>query len=261
MAEYIEVAEAIDKPGLRLVLTAGFPGPWGEAAKGILHVKGIPYLKVRQRAAMANEELRRWTGRANAPIAIYDDEPARDGWAEILYLAERLAPQPALIPSNPEQRVRMFGLARELCGEDGFGWLRRLDIMARTLNAAPADAPDAVLEGPGRLAARYGFSVEALEKAPARLREILGLLSRQLERQRQRGSLYFIGDALSALDIYWATFAALFEPLADEQCPLPGPMRSMYTLSDPELRACAAPILLEHRDLIYREHLQLPLDF
>ena len=43
MADYLEVADAIGKPGLRLVLTTGVPGPWGESAKGIFDVKGIPY--------------------------------------------------------------------------------------------------------------------------------------------------------------------------------------------------------------------------
>ncbi len=32
MAEYLDVAEARDLPGLRLALTVGVPGPWGEVA-------------------------------------------------------------------------------------------------------------------------------------------------------------------------------------------------------------------------------------
>ena len=44
--QYIEVEDAIERPGLRLVLTAGVPGPWGESAKGILAVKGIEYLSL-----------------------------------------------------------------------------------------------------------------------------------------------------------------------------------------------------------------------
>ena len=41
MAEYIEVEKARSMSGLRVVLTPGVPGPWSEAAKGILHVKEV----------------------------------------------------------------------------------------------------------------------------------------------------------------------------------------------------------------------------
>ena len=58
MAEYLEVAEARDLPGLRLALTAGVPGPWGEAAKGVFYVKQIPCVKVRQLPGEPNEELK-----------------------------------------------------------------------------------------------------------------------------------------------------------------------------------------------------------
>ena len=50
LAHYLSVEEAISLKGLRLVLTRGVPGPWGEAAKAILHVKNIPYVRVAQTA-------------------------------------------------------------------------------------------------------------------------------------------------------------------------------------------------------------------
>ena len=128
--KYVEVEQAIELSGLRLVLSVGVPGPWGEAAKYILHVKGIPYTAVRQVGGTESEALRRWTGQSNAPIAVHGDEAPRSGWAEILALAERLAPEPALVPVDPELRVRMFGLAHEICGEGGFGWQRRLMLLA-----------------------------------------------------------------------------------------------------------------------------------
>jgi len=118
MGEWLDVEQARGLPGLRLVLTAGVPGPWGEAAKGIFHAKGIPYVRVRQDAGRENDALYEWTGQRNAPIAMYENEPARSGWVEILYLAERIAPQPSLIPADPDMRVRMFGLANELLGEN-----------------------------------------------------------------------------------------------------------------------------------------------
>lgn len=259
MTEYIEVSDAVTRPGLRLVLTAGFPGPWGEAAKGLFHVKRIPFARVRQAAGAPNEALRAWTGRRNAPIAVYADEEPRDGWAEILALAERLQPEPSLVPRDPEDRARMFGLAHLICGEGGFGWQRRLHIIQATYDSL-RDAPAATRAGAEVLAHQYGYTPEAALAAPRHSAEILSLLSEQLEAQRGAGRRYLVGETLSALDIYWATFAALFEPLPEAACPL-GPMRAFYTCSDADVRKAASPALIEHRQYVYETHLELPLSF
>jgi len=44
---------------------------------------------------------------------------------------------------------------------------------------------------------------------------------------------------------------ALFKPLPPDQCPMPDAIRPAFESLD--------PILLEHRDFIYDEHLELPL--
>lgn len=260
MADYVEVEQARGMSGLRLVLTAGVPGPWGEAAKAIFRVKEVPFVRVRQAAGQPNPALREWTGRENAPIAVYEDEEPRDGWADILWLAERLGPEPALVPDDPEARARMFGLAHEICGGGGFAWQRRLMLLQPMLEADPPP-PEAMAAIGRRLGNRYGYSREAAAAAPARVAATLSQLSAQLLAQRRAGSRYFIGDALTALDLYWATFAAMVEPLPDAQCPMGQPMRAGYTLRDATARAAADPILLEHRDFIYDAHLELPLDF
>ncbi len=94
-----------------------------------------------------------------------------------------------------------------------------------------------------------------------RLAGILNALTARLESQRKRGSRFFIGDALSALDIYWATFAVMNDPLPDELCPLSPAFRRVYTNTDPTIRSATTSILLEHRDFIYHSFLELPLDF
>jgi hypothetical protein len=165
MAEYIEVADAIDRPGLRLVLSAGVPGPWGEAAKSLLYVKKIPYVKVRQYVALPNEELAEWTGRSNAPVAVYENEAPRDGWADILFLAERLAPEPRLIPAQAGERARMFGLAREVCGENGFAWLRRL-LLIEAMGGGEGSASGPAAAAGQQLASRYGYSPVAAQSHP-----------------------------------------------------------------------------------------------
>ncbi len=135
MADYIEIDEACTRPGLRLVLTAGVPGPFGEAAKAIFHVKKIAYLKVRQTPGESDEALGAWTAQTSAPVAVYEDERPRSGWADILYLAQRVAAEPRLIPEAPDERALMFGLSNEICGEGGFGWQRRLTLLDSLLKA------------------------------------------------------------------------------------------------------------------------------
>ena len=154
----------------------------------------------------------------------------------------------------------MFGLAREICGELGFGWCRRL-MMLHALLAPGADVPEAAREVGRRLGARYGYDPDLAKAAPARAAGILRMLAARLRSQEQRGSPFFVGDRLSALDLYWAAFAALVEPLPDALCPMPRPLRAVYTARDPALREAAHGLLLEHRDRIYRDYLKLPLDF
>lgn len=252
--DYIDIEEARARSGLRLVLTAGVPGPWSEAAKYLFHVKGITYTPVRQVPGRSDAALAAWTAQTSAPVALLDDERPRSGWADILALAERLAPKPALVPTELQDRVRMFGLLNELAGEQGFGWQRRLTLLKPALDAGAGGVA-------ALLADRYGYAPEAAAAAPSRVADILRAFAAQLETQRAAGSEYLVGAELSALDLYWAAFAAMIEPLPPDLCPMPEPLRAGYTMREPELRALVPPALLEHRDRIYRRWLELPLDF
>ena len=53
--DYLTVEEAIPATGLRVVLTAGVPGPWGESIKALLVHKGIEFAPVAQVGGGANE--------------------------------------------------------------------------------------------------------------------------------------------------------------------------------------------------------------
>lgn len=255
MAHYLTVEQAIAVPGLRLVLTQGVPGPWGEAAKAIFHVKKIPFARVAQRAGVDDEALIRWTGAANAPTAVYENERPRSERQAILFLAERLAAEPPLLPRDPAERALCLGLGDEIAGELGFGWCRRLMLLAPSEATPPAMRP--IVE---KLAARYGSPDYPPARAAARCAEIMRMLAERLHAQRARGSDYLVGDGLSAADLYWATFAVMLEPLPDALCPMAPGQRAMYTASDPALRAALDPVLLRHRDLVYERHLELPVD-
>ncbi len=255
--EFIDVAAAKERPGLRLVSVAGVPSPWSESAKGILHVKKIPFAGVRMNPG--DPSVPDWTGQASAPVAMYEDEPPRGGWAEILLLAERLAPEPRLIPADSRQRAELFGLAHEICGEMGLGWCRRLaGIHSSFATDGKVGFPKGVA---AYLAPKYGYRREHGEEAQRRVLELLGLLSSRLHAQSQARSRFYLGEALSALDIYSAAFMVLFAPLPPELCPIPDVLRAAFETMDVDTEKALDPILLEHRDFIYRNYLELPLTF
>ena len=118
--EYVSVEDAIGRRGLRMVVVGGVPSPWGEAAKGILHVKRLPWVAVR--LVYDDERLKAWAGQRSGPVLVYENEPPRSGWQDILFLAERLAPTPSLLPADAALRTLSLGLARDICGEGGLGW-------------------------------------------------------------------------------------------------------------------------------------------
>jgi glutathione S-transferase len=258
MAQYIEVEQAVSMSGLRLVLVPGIPSPWGEAIKGICQIKKIPFVRVRQEPGGANLALVEWTRQTSAPVAVWNDERPRSTWLEQLDLAERLAPQPRMIPSALEDRVRMIGLCNEICGENGLGWSARLIMLHGTLTNPKA--PEAAKKASAHLGAKYGYSPEAAAAAPARCAAIIAALGTQLATQKSNGRRFLIGEQLSALDVYWATFSALIEPLPEALCPMPPAFRRMYTSTETAIREALTPELLAHRDFIYHEYLELPVD-
>ena len=247
---YIEVEEAEAQTGLRLVLTSGVPGPWSEAAKAVLDVKKIAYQPVRQPSEQEDRNaLIRWTRQSSAPVAMFERERPRARWNEILLLAERLDPSPALVPDDPLDRALMFGLAHEICDENGLGWARRLQILGRSAAQETDSMPW-----------KYGVDdVAALARAPARVGETLDLLATRLENQRKKGRRFLVGQALSAVDLYWACFSNMVAPLPPERSPMPRWIRRLY--EDLQGASTPAPSLLEHRDFVFEEFLELPQEF
>jgi len=251
--QYIGVEDAIKRPGLRMVVVGGVPSPWGEAAKGILHIKGIEWVAVR--LTYDDEALKEWAGQRSGPVAVYNNERPRSGWAEILLLAERLAPTPSLLPANPAERALVFGLAHEICGEGGLGWSRRLQLVHAGLQHA-GGFPEPVSK---YLSRKYGYSAAAGAAASARVADLLRMLAARLQAQARAGSCYYVGDALTAVDVYSATFMAMFAPLPPEQCKMEASTRAAFASRDREIEAALDPILLAHRDMIYAQYLELPL--
>jgi glutathione S-transferase len=251
--QYVALDDAMKRGGLRMVVVGQVPSPWGEAAKGILHIKGIDWVAVR--LAYDSEALKEWAGQRSGPVAIYENERPRAGWAEILLLAERLAPAPSLLPSEPAERALVFGIAHEICGEAGLGWSRRLQLVQAGLQNA-GGFPESVAKYLGR---KYGYSPEAGAASGRRVAELLRMLAARLKAQRAAGSRYYVGDAVTAVDVYSATIAAMFGPLPPDQCEMQRATRAAFETRDAQTEAALDPILFEHRDMMYATHLELPL--
>lgn len=241
-------------PGLKLALTrGGVPAPWSESAKHIFRYKKVPFVPVVQRPGKPNEELVAWTGARNAPIAIHANASPKSNWLDILSLAERLAPDPALVPAEHVARVQVLGLSAEICSEGGFGWSRRLMMLNQY---SKTDAGRASV-----LAAAYEDTPENIERAPRRCAEILDALASRLEEQDRRGSPFLVGDTLSACDLYWTCFSQMVAPLPPDLAPTHPTMFASYADIGPMLTAHLHPILLKHRDFIYRDFIGLPLNW
>ncbi len=250
---YVNVDEAIQARGLRMMVVGEVPSPWGEAAKGIFHIKALDWAAVRM--VYDSDALKTWAGRLSAPVAVFEDERPRSGWAAILLLAERLAPHPPLLPAEPAERALAFGFAHEICGEAGLAWSRRLQLVHAGLTDGAGFSPRVARY----LGQKYGYGPEAGAAAGARVAALLRMLAARLNAQRRAGSRFYLGNALSAVDVYGATAMAVFRPLPPEQCRMNAGLRGAFESLDADTRAALDPILLEHRDMMYERYLELPL--
>ena len=252
--EYVDFEAARGLNGLRLVVVGGVPSPWGEAAKGIFHVKGIAYVAVHHDPM--NPQMTEWTRDRSAPVALFNDEPPRGKWDDILSLAERISPEPSLLPSDDAQRAQMMELSELLCGVDGLGWCRRLQGVHAGLNEHPGGYKKGIA---AYLGAKYGYNTEDVDRYEERVVSILGSLGGQLQAQKEAGRRYIVGDRLTAADIYCAAFMGIFKPFAPELCAMRESLRHTFEFLDKATTHALTPRLIEHRDFIYDKHLELPL--
>ena len=252
--EYLTVEQARDLPGLRLVLTRDVPGPWGEAAKALFRHHGVEYVPVAQVAGADNPDLVEWTRHRNAPVAVYENEAPRVRWLEILDLAERLGAGPPLVPEDRADRMLMIGLINEIAGEGGMAWNARVLM----LHGAATSQGAGVRDNP--MFAEYRYDPNAVEVCTAAIESFLGFLADHVKAQQGRDSHYLVGSELTAADLYWACFSNMLQPLPPEQCPMPDYLRGVWGVVA-ETIAGYDPVLIEQRDRILGEHVELPMRF
>ncbi|MEM7218622.1 MAG: hypothetical protein AAF515_09675 [Pseudomonadota bacterium] len=247
-------AAAAMTSGTRVTFIPGIPAIYSEALKNICYVKGIPLTRVlhpfmgvdKTTGEDRQARLYELTSQSSLPTMLHDDERPRSVWIEQLSLAERIgaADAPALLPADLEQRAEMLGLCAVILGEDGLVWNMRI-----------------LSDGP--LARKYGYSETASAAAPAKIGEALGMIARRLDAQAERGVPYLVGDALSAVDVYWATCSNVILPAPPELMPRTKQNDGMVKFfaangQIPEVAAAMTPRIAEHQRYIMTTYCETP---
>ena len=210
--QFITLEEAAAmKTGTRVTFIPGMPALYAEALKNVCYVKGVPLIRAlhpmmgvdKATGEDRQAKLYELTSQTSIPTMFHNEERPRNVWIEQLALAERIGTpgSPKLIPDDVEQRVEVFGLCAVVLGEDGLVWNMRI----------LADSP---------LAQKYGYSEEASAAAPGKVADALRHIDGRLAAQQQRGSSYLVGDALTAVDVYWATMSMSVLPPSPEIMPV-----------------------------------------
>jgi hypothetical protein len=258
MKQWMSLSDGLNRPGLRLVLMrSGVPSPWSEFCRAIFHVKQLDYEQLDARDPNTGLALlRTTTAQESMPAAFWNDERPRTNWLEILHLAERLHEEPRLLPDSCEERARTIGLCAELCSEGGFGWHRRILLIHNMLTNS--DFQERERRIGHYLAGKYGYQANQVHHSTQRCEDIVATFSRLHARQAGSG-IYLDGKSLSAIDLAWATFAALIRPLPQEHCPMSETWRALYSWEPAQTSPETMSALLQRRDWIYAEHLRLPL--
>src|ERR1700693_4553055 len=224
MNAWLTLQQALATPGLRLApVRAGLPSPWSEFARSCLHVKRIPYSLVDARDADRGlTSIRTLTGQESLPVVFWNDERPRSSWLDQLLLAERISPRPRLLPDDAFERAKVVGLIAGLCSEAGFGWHRRVMMIARLLTEPAFGERE---RGIGQyLSHKYRHNTDSVEGSTKHCEEIVSTFA----GLRAAGHDYLLGSSLTALDLAWAAFAALIQPLPADLCPVKPLWRGLY---------------------------------
>lgn len=241
--------------GLRIVYADKIASPWSQGALGLFDLKGMDYVLVPFRPFA--QAVREHTGANNAPVVLFDDEPPRTGWGEILALSERLGGRVSLVPDEDDRAVAMYGLSHAILSEGGLGWSVRMLLTDAGLTTEGREGWPASVAA--YLAPKYGYAADRVPAARARAIRVLKLLARTLADSQAAGHLYMLGATLTALDVYAATVLGVIAPLPHELCPMPDVLRHAIATLDPDVRAAVPASLLRHRDLMYARHLRRPV--
>ena len=138
----------------------------------------------------------------------------------------------------------MFGLCAIVLAEDGIVWNMRI------LNDNP-------------LARKYGYSEAASSDALSKIADGITLLDSRLEAQAELGSLYLVGDTLTAADIYWATMSMALVPAPPEIIPRTQQNKGLLALFEqnskvPAIAAALTERIEYHQRYILKTYCETP---
>ncbi len=183
-----------------------------------------------------NDALKEWAGQLTGPVAVYDNEVPRSGWAEILMLAERLAPQPALLPLEPNERARALSWPTRSAARAAWRGRAACRWCTRACRK-PGGFSERVA---GYLGKKYGYDAGAGGRSTDReCAQLLGTGRHAARTARRRALLP--GRTLSAADVYSATCVAMFMPLPEIHCAMHPDSRAAFEWLDDETRAALDP--------------------
>lgn len=244
-----------------LVLTENVCNPFCETIKSIFRYKNIPFIGINQNDVKDGA----YTGNVTAPQAIWENVAPRITNLEILIEAENRHPNPRLLPNDGMDRALCLGLCQEIGGPYGFCYHVRSFRMLETWGLPYKTSGDA--SNVGSMGYKYGATDEVYDNAPQRMVNILNVLSKQLHKQlKENDSHYYIGNQVTAVDIYSAWAMAMVSPefYDCEGTIAPIPFFQKYTWSAENYVGtkweqtfnAVDPILLQHRDMMFKNHLQ-----
>ena len=147
-----------------------------------------------------------------------------------------------------------MGLIAELCSEAGFGRHRRVMMIARLLTEPTFGERERAIGH--YLSKKYRHSTDSVEESTKHCEEIVSTFA----SLRAAGHEYLLGSTLTALDLAWAAFAALIQPLPEDLCPMKPLWRDLYMWMPTVTTRDTVAALLSIRERIYRDWLALPVD-
>jgi glutathione S-transferase len=223
-------------PNLELIEL--YPSPFSERVRWVLELKGMAYRRTPYVPVAGEEEHKRKTGIATAPVLLADGEVIGDSDHSVEWLEAR-HPAPALMPADPRRRAQVR--AWELLATEVLAPAARLVMIGRfkAMNIQPLG---------DHFAVKYHWSETEEARADRLLRTALPDLAAAVAR-----APHLVGDDFTRADL---TFAALLTPVfglpPDDLFSMDAGMRSMFGTpfgEDPSL----VP-LREWRDRTYRQH-------
>ena len=268
---WLSVAQAREARGVRVTDSPYWGAWWAQALRGILYVKKIPYRKVvhppfRDDDEEAQRELFEWTAQTSVPMMAYRGpgkngravEVIRSDWLGQLMLAEQIAPQPSLLPSDLGERVQMIGLSSEIMSPQGLMWQGRLAMAELYRSAEMTEKQRSFFGHREFLGGKYSHIANG--RPPLEnVKDVLRLLDDVLLQNERSGSAFFVGENLTALDIYWTYVSNLALILPKEELPVMRFNRDMYTRINEELAPHLTDRLLAHRKRTLQTYLECPV--